>query len=163
MLGVVSSGRFAEAGDVRGEQTLLMIKPDGVRRSLVGYIITRIEQKGLMIADMRMFQMDKGFASVFYAEHSGRDYFGNLIAFMTSGPVVALVVQAPDAVAVVRATIGATRPEDRLPGTIRADYSCQLTENVVHASASLTDAERELALVFGDSKGVCSFGADYQN
>lgn len=137
--------------EVSTERTLLMVKPDGVRRSLVGLIITRIEQKGLMISNMRMFRMDNTFAQTFYAEHDGRDYFPALLSFMTSGPVVALQVESPNAIALVRTVIGATRPEDRLPGTIRADYSTQLTENVVHASASLTDAERELALVFGDS------------
>jgi nucleoside-diphosphate kinase len=143
---------FVEVGDVKCEQTLLMIKPDGVRRCLVGYVITRIEQKGLTICNMRMFRMDEDFASSFYAEHAGRDYFRSLVAFMTSGPVVALQIEAPDAVGIVRATIGATHPEDRLPGTIRADYSFQLAENVVHASASSSDAERELALIFGGSK-----------
>jgi nucleoside-diphosphate kinase len=145
---------FPEADDVKCEQTLLMIKPDGVRRCLVGNVITRIEQKGLTISGMRMFHMDEDFASSFYAEHTGQDYFHSLIAFMTSGPVVALQIEAPDAVSIVRATIGATCPEDRLPGTIRADYSCQLAENVVHASSSASDAERELALIFGDSKRV---------
>lgn len=130
------------------ERTLLMIKPDGVRRRLIGPIIARIEQKGLTITNMKMFQMDEAFARSFYAEHAGHDFFPVLLAFMTSGPVVALEIQAPHAVAVIRTTIGATRPEDRLPGTIRGDYSVQLTENVVHASASTIDAGRELALVF---------------
>lgn len=136
------------------ERTLLMVKPDGVRRNLIGLIITRIEQMGLVISDMRMFRMDDAFARVFYAEHEGRDFFPVLISFMTSGPVVALEVVSPDAIALVRAAIGATRPEDRLPGTIRADYSAQLTENVVHASSSPEDAERELALVFGNSRAA---------
>lgn len=141
-----------EVIEVISERTLLMVKPDGVRRSLVGLIITRIEQKGLEISNMRMFRMDDAFARIFYAEHNGRDYFAALLSFMTSGPVVALEVESPNAIALVRTAIGATRPEDRLPGTIRADFSIQLTENVVHASASPTDAERELALVFGDSR-----------
>jgi len=141
---------FLEATEVTSERTLLMVKPDGIRRSLVGLIITRIEQKGLVISNMRMFRMDDVFARIFYAEHDGRDFFPTLLSFMTSGPVVALQVESPNAIALVRTTIGATRPEDRLPGTIRADFSTQLTENVVHASASPTDAERELALVFGD-------------
>jgi len=142
---------FLEATEVTNERTLLMVKPDGVRRSLIGLIIARIEQKGLVISNMRMFRMDDAFARTFYAEHDGRDFFPALLSFMTSGPVVALQVESPNAIALVRTAIGATRPEDRLPGTIRADFSTQLTENVVHASASLTDAERELALVFGGS------------
>ncbi|MGB9667113.1 MAG: nucleoside-diphosphate kinase [Candidatus Cryosericum sp.] len=133
------------------ERTLLMIKPDGVRRGLVGAIIDRIERKGLPITNMRMFTMDAAFARVFYAEHVERDFFPTLLDFMTSGPVVALEIEATHAVSVIRTTIGATRPEDRLPGTIRGDYSILLTENVVHASASTTDAQRELALVFGAS------------
>jgi len=139
---------------VTSERTLLMVKPDGVRRNLVGLIITRIEQKGLEISNMRMFRMDDAFARIFYAEHNGRDYFLALLSFMTSGPVVALEVKSPNAIALVRTAIGATRPEDRLPGTIRSDFSTQLTENVVHASASSSDAERELTLVFGDSRAT---------
>ena len=131
------------------ERTLLIIKPDGVRRSLVGLVITRIEQMGLVISNMRMFSMDDVFARTFYAEHNGHDFFPALLSFMTSGPVVALQIESPNAIALVRTAIGATRPEERLPGTIRADFSSQLTENVVHASASQSDAERELALVFG--------------
>jgi nucleoside-diphosphate kinase len=103
-----------------------------------------------------MFRMDEDFASLFYAEHVGRDFFPGLVAFMTSGPVVALEIEAPDAVGIVRTMIGATRPEDRLPGTIRADYSTQLTENIVHASSTFSDAERELELVFGGGTGVTS-------
>jgi nucleoside-diphosphate kinase len=151
---------FLEAIDVTSERTLLMVKPDGVRRNLIGLIITHIEQMGLVISNMRMFRMDDAFARIFYAEHDGREYFPGLLSFMTSGPVVALQVESPNAIALVRMTIGATRPEDRLPGTIRADFSTQLTENVVHASSSLTDAERELTLVFGDSR--TTLGGDHE-
>jgi len=139
---------------VTTERTLLMVKPDGVRRSLIGLIITHIEQMGLVVSNMRMFRMDDAFARVFYAEHEGRDFFPALLSFMTSGSVVAVEIESPNAIALVRAAIGATKPEDRLPGTIRADYSTQLTENVVHASSSSTDAERELSLVFGDSRAT---------
>jgi len=125
---------------VTTERTLLMVKPDGVRRSLIGLIITHIEQMGLVVSNMRMFRMDDAFARVFYAEHEGRDFFPALLSFMTSGSVVAVEIESPNAIALVRAAIGATKPEDRLPGTIRADYSTQLTENVVHASSSSTDA-----------------------
>ncbi|MHB8107137.1 MAG: nucleoside-diphosphate kinase [Candidatus Cryosericum sp.] len=142
------------------ERTLLMVKPDGVRRSLVGLIIARAEQKGLRISNMRMFCMDDTFARTFYAEHEGRDFFPYLLSFMTSGPVVALQIESPNAIALVRTMIGATRPEDRLPGTIRGDFSAELTENVVHASASSRDAERELALVFQDIRA--SLGTVHQ-
>jgi nucleoside-diphosphate kinase len=141
---------FLEATGMITERTLLMVKPDGVRRSLVGLIIARLEQKGLTISNMRMFRMDDALARTFYAEHDGRDFFPALLSFMTSGPVVALQIESPNAIALVRTMVGATRPEDRLPGTIRGDFSTQLTENVVHASASSRDAERELALVFED-------------
>jgi nucleoside-diphosphate kinase len=141
---------FLEATGMSTERTLLMVKPDGIRRSLVGLIIARIEQKGLTISNMRMFCMDDAFARTFYAEHDGRDFFPTLLSFMTSGPVIALQIESPNAIALVRTMIGATRPEDRLPGTIRGDFSIQLTENVVHASTSSRDAERELALVFED-------------
>lgn len=139
---------------MKTERTLLVIKPDGVKRCLVRQIVSRIEHKGLSISDMRMLRMDKPMATTFYAEHAGRDYFAELITFMTSGPIVALEITAPNAVSLLRATIGATRPEDRLPGTIRADFSIGLTENVVHASASPADAERELDLIFGTAHGI---------
>ena len=139
-----------EATEVITERTLLMVKPDGIRRSLVGLIIARVERKGMTISNMRMFCMDDAFARTFYAEHEGRDFFPALLSFMTSGPVVALQIESPNVIALVRTMVGATRPEDRLPGTIRGDFSTQLTENVVHASASSRDAERELALVFED-------------
>lgn len=137
---------------VTEERTLLMIKPDGVRRGLVGRIITRIEDKGLQISRIRLFQMDDALAQDFYAEHCGKAYFPRLCRFMTSGPVVALEVQSPGAVLLVRAMIGATQPEDRLPGSIRGDFATDVTENIVHASSSLSDAERELRLVFGEGK-----------
>ncbi len=131
------------------ERTLLIIKPDGVRRNLIGPVITRVEQKGLVIADIRMFRMDATFISEFYAEHAGKDFFPSLCSFMTSGAVVALQVESENAVAVVRTMIGATQPKDRLAGTIRGDFSNELTANVVHASATAADAERELKLIFG--------------
>lgn len=134
------------------ERTLLMIKPDGVRRGLVGRIIARVEDKGLRIARIRLFQMDDRLALDFYAEHRAKAYFPKLCRFMTSGPVVALEVQAPGAILVVRAMIGATQPEDRVPGTIRGDFAIDVTENIVHASSSLPDAERELRLVFGEDE-----------
>ena len=115
-------------------------------------VITRIEDKGLQISRIRLFQMDDAFAQDFYAEHCGKAYFPRLCRFMTSGPVVALEVQSPGAVLLVRAMIGATQPEDRLPGSIRGDFATDVTENIVHASSSLSDAERELRLVFGEGK-----------
>lgn len=134
------------------ERTLLMIKPDGVRRGLVGRIIARVEDKGLRIARIRLFQMDDSLALDFYAEHRAKAYFPKLCRFMTSGPVVALELQGPGAILVVRAMIGATQPEDRVPGTIRGDFAIDVTENIVHASSSLFDAERELRLVFGEDE-----------
>ena len=106
-----------EATEVITERTLLMVKPDGIRRSLVGLIIARVERKGMTISNMRMFCMDDAFARTFYTEHEGRDFFSALLSFMTSGPVVALQIESPNAIALVRTMVGATRPEDRLPGT----------------------------------------------
>lgn len=138
------------------ERTLLMVKPDGVQRHLLGPVILRIEQKGLAIVDMCMFHMDSAFVHIFYAEHAAKDFFPALLEFMTSGPVVALQIESERSVAVVRTMIGATRPEDRLPGTIRGDFSNDLTANVVHASATQTDAQRELQLVFGNHQNPCN-------
>ncbi|MDO9100289.1 MAG: nucleoside-diphosphate kinase [Caldisericota bacterium] len=134
---------------MKHEHTLVIVKPDGVRRGLVGAVLSRIEQKGLAIENMLMVRMDASLARRFYAEHEAKPFFPALIEFMTSGPVVALDVAGEDAIGRMRAMIGPTDPEQRLPGTIRGDYSNHVTLNVVHASATLLDSERELDLLFG--------------
>lgn len=130
------------------ERTLVLVKPDGVRRRLVGEVIRRLESKTLDIADMRMLRIDKDLAGLHYAEHRGKPFFDDLISFITSGPVVAMVVQGEEAVPVVRALMGATDPKKAAPGTIRGDLGLEVTENIVHGSDSPASAARELALFF---------------
>lgn len=132
------------------ERTLVLIKPDAVRRRLTGELISRIERKGLSIVAGRLFTVDEKLAREQYAEHSEKPFFGELIAFITSGPVWALVVEGPEAVGVVRTLMGPTDPQEAPPGTIRGDYGIQITENLVHGSDSAESAARELELFFPD-------------
>lgn len=126
------------------ERTLFILKPDAVRRNLIGTIISRIEQKGFKIVDCRIEQLSKEKAERHYDEHRGKDFFESLVAFMISGPVLLLAVEGFDAIRQGRFFIGAIN----LPGTIRGDYSLSKTENVIHASDSNISAERELELFF---------------
>jgi nucleoside-diphosphate kinase len=132
------------------DRTLVLIKPDGVRRGLAGEIISRIERKGLQVVGGRFFVVDEKLAREHYAEHTEKPFFGELIAFITSGPIWALAVEGPDAVKVVRALMGPTNPVDAPPGTIRGDYGIVLTENLVHGSDAQESAARELGLFFPD-------------
>lgn len=130
------------------ERTFLMVKPDGVRRGLVGEVIRRIERKGLRLAGMKLLQVSDELAGRHYAEHRDKPFYGELVEFITSGPVVAMVVEGRAAVEVTRSLIGATDPVKAAPGTIRGDFGLLLTENVVHASDSAAAAEREIGLYF---------------
>lgn len=132
------------------ERTLVLIKPDAVKRRLVGEIIARLERKGLSMVAARMFTMDEKLAQEHYAEHTEKPFFGELIAFITSGPLWAMAVEGPEAVKVVRDLMGPTNPIDAPPGTIRGDLATQLTENLIHGSDSSTSATRELSLFFPD-------------
>src|SRR5688572_3771597 len=120
-----------------------MVKPDGVRRHLIGEVVRRIEDKGFTINEMKMFTIDQDLAQRHYAEHTDKPFFGELVEFITSGPVVAMVVEGEDAVAGMRELMGATNPADAAPGTIRADLAESLSNNVVHGSDSLESAARE--------------------
>ncbi len=131
------------------QQTFIMVKPDGVRRRLVGEVIKRIEAKGYEIREMRLFTMDESLAHKHYAEHTEKPFFGELVSFITSGPVVAMVVEGPDAVAGMRQIMGATNPLEATPGSIRGDFATVITENIVHGSDSPESAEREVNLFFG--------------
>ena len=131
------------------ERTLVLVKPDGVRRGLVGEVISRIERKGLAISALSMRLLDEQTAGEHYAEHTEKPFFGELVAFITSGPLVAIAVEGSDAVAAVRALMGATNPIQAAPGSIRGDYAIVITENIVHGSDSPASAERELKLFFG--------------
>lgn len=127
-----------------------MVKPDGVKRGLVGEVISRIEHKNLKVVAMKMLTIDKGLADRHYEEHSGKPFFGDLITFITSGPVVAMAVEGEDAISVVRTLMGATDPKNAAPGTLRGDFGLEVTQNLVHGSDGLDSAKRELALYFPD-------------
>ena len=131
------------------ESTLLIIKPDAVRRGLVGEIVSRVERKGLRIEAMRLFRIDRPLAERHYAEHRDKPFFGELVEFITGGDVVVAKVSGREAVGVLRGLMGATDPAKAASGTIRGDYGIEITENLVHGSDSLRSAERELALFFG--------------
>jgi nucleoside-diphosphate kinase len=132
------------------ERTLVLVKPDGVRRGLIGEVIRRLEARGLTIAAMRMLQMDKEMATKHYEEHVGKGFFDDLVSFITGGPLVAMAVEGEEAIATIRTTMGATDPKKAAPGTIRGDLAIELTENIVHGSDSPDSATRELALFFPD-------------
>lgn len=131
------------------ERTFVMVKPDGVARGLVGDVIGRFERKGLTLEKMRMLTIDEEMAGRHYAEHTDKPFFGELVAFITSGPVVAMEWSGENAVAVARTLMGVTNPADALPGTIRGDYGLIITHNVVHGSDSVASADRELSIFFG--------------
>ncbi len=125
-----------------------MVKPDGVRRGLVGDVISRFERKGLTLDKMRMLTIDEDLASRHYAEHVEKPFFGDLVEFITSGPVVAMQWSGDSAVSVARTLMGVTNPVESAPGTIRGDFGLVITENIVHGSDSPESAERELGLYF---------------
>jgi nucleoside-diphosphate kinase len=139
--------RFGD--DIMSERTLILVKPDGVRRGLVGEVISRIERKGLTIAELQLRTLDEATAMEHYAEHTDKPFFGELVSFITGGPLVAMAVEGPDAVAAMRALMGATNPIEAAPGSIRGDHATVITENIVHGSDSPASAERELKLFFG--------------
>ena len=130
------------------ERTFVMVKPDGFRRGLVGEILARFERKGFRIVGLKALRISQELAERHYAEHREKPFFPSLVGFITSGPVVAMVLEGPNAVAEVRKMMGATHPKDALPGTIRGDYATTIGENVIHGSATLEDAQREIALFF---------------
>ena len=129
-------------------KTFFMIKPDGVKRNLIGDVVSRVEKEGFVITKMKMMSISDDLAKRHYAEHSEKPFFNDLVDFITSGPVVAMEVHGEDAVSEIRRIMGATNPSDAEPGTIRADLATKLEENVVHGSDSEESAERELSLFF---------------
>ena len=134
------------------EETLVLIKPDGVKRQICGEILTRYERKGLMIKAMKLLQTSKELAEEHYAEHKDKPFFGELVDFITSGPVLAFVLAGKNAVTSVRSINGATNPVDATPGSIRGDYALTMDSNVVHASDSVDSATREIHLWFPEYK-----------
>ncbi|HVL91539.1 MAG TPA: nucleoside-diphosphate kinase [Actinomycetota bacterium] len=130
------------------ERTFVMVKPDGVRRGLVGEVVWRLERKTLKIIGMKLFTIDAELAETHYGEHKEKPFFGDLVSFITSGPVVAMCVEGEEAVSVCRTLMGATDPKKAAPGTIRGDLGLAITENIVHGSDSAESAKRELGLFF---------------
>jgi nucleoside-diphosphate kinase len=131
------------------ERTFVMIKPDAVARGLVGRIVTRFEEVGLNIERMEYGTLARETAEANYAEHQGKPFYEGLISYVTSGPVVRMVLSGPGAVAIARKLIGATNPAEAAPGTIRGDFGLELDANVIHGSDSTTSADREISIFFG--------------
>jgi len=130
------------------QRTLVLVKPDGVRRGLAGEVIGRLESKGLTLLAMELRTLDRATAEEHYGEHRERPFFGELVEFITGGPLVALVVEGPHAVAGTRGLIGATNPVEAGPGSIRGDYALEIGQNLVHGSDSPESAEREITIFF---------------
>ena len=131
-------------------KTFFMIKPDGVRRNLVGEVISRVEEKGFEITKIKMMMISKSLAEEHYGEHKDKPFFNDLVEFITSGPVVAMQVEGENVVVQIRNLMGATNPSDATPGSIRGDLATELDQNVVHGSDSDKSAERELNLFFSE-------------
>ena len=130
------------------ERTLVLIKPDGVQRLLVGRILARYEERGLKLVGMKLMRVDGALAERHYAVHREKPFFKGLVDFITSGPLVAAVLEGPNAIAIVRAMNGATRPHEAAPGSIRGDLAVETAQNLVHASDGAETAEAEVALWF---------------
>jgi len=136
------------------ERTFVMVKPNGVARGLVGDIVARFEQRGLVLRGLKLLRVDEELAGRHYAEHVDKPFYPALLQFITSGPVVAMVLEGPEVVRVVRTMMGPTDPFDAPPGTIRGDFGLGVTANVVHGSDGPESAAREIALYFGDDEIV---------
>ena len=134
------------------ERTLVIVKPDGVQRALVGEIIKRFESRGLRIAGMKLMQISRQTAEQHYAEHKGKPFYEGTVAYMTSAPVVVMCLEGPDAVAAARATMGATNPLNANAGTIRGDFGLNISRNLVHGADKPETAARELALYFTENE-----------
>src|SRR4051794_38071856 len=132
------------------DRTLILVKPDAFARGLTGEIIARFERKGLRIVALKHMRVTEELAKRHYAEHEGKPFFGELVEFITSAPLVAMVLEGYEAVVAARQVIGATNPLEASPGSIRGDYALQVGQNMVHGSDSAESAEREAALFFGE-------------
>jgi len=134
------------------ETTFVLIKPDGVQRLLVGRILARFEERGLKLVGLKLVQVDRDLAERHYAIHREKPFFGGLVDFITSSPLVAAAFEGPNAIAVVRTMVGATRPHEAEPGTIRGDFALETAQNLIHASDGLETAATELALWFDEGE-----------
>lgn len=130
------------------ERTLVLVKPDGVQRQLAGRIIARYEERGLKIVGLKLVKVDRDLAERHYAVHKGKPFFEGLVAFITSGPLVALVLEGPNAISLVRTMNGATKPGEAAPGSIRGDLAVEMSQNLVHASDGPETAATEVAIWF---------------
>ncbi len=131
------------------EQTLIVVKPDGFKRSLTGKVLARFEEKGFMIKNLRYYNFTKEKAQEFYSVHKDKPFFGELVSFISSGPVVACILEGNNAVATVRIMIGSTKSFEAAPGTIRGDYGLGFTDNIIHASDSPESFIKESRVIFG--------------
>lgn len=136
------------------EKTFLMVKPDGVQRNLVGTIVSRLENKGFKIVGAKLMNVSEDLAKTHYAEHSERPFFSELVDFITSGPVFAMVLEGEDAIKIARTVVGSTNPAEASPGTIRGDFGLTVGKNIIHGSDSPESAEREINLFFDESELV---------
>ena len=134
------------------ERTLVLIKPDGVQRALTGEIISRLERRGLKIIGGKFMQVSMELAEAHYGEHVGKSFYNGLVKYITSSPLMALVLEGPEAIAVVRQTMGATNPAEADPGTVRHDFGLITSRNLTHASANEADAKREIELWFKEDE-----------
>jgi nucleoside-diphosphate kinase len=134
------------------ERTLVLVKPDGVQRLLAGRILARYEERGLRLVGLKLMQTSRDLAERHYAVHRERPFFGGLVEFITSAPLVAAVLEGPNAIGIVRAMNGATRPHEAAPGTIRGDFALETAQNLVHASDSPENAASEVALWFTEAE-----------
>ncbi len=136
------------------ERTFVAVKPDGVQRGIIGEVITRLERRGLKLVAISMMQVSDSLAREHYGEHVERPFFAGLVSFISSAPIVAMIWEGENAVALARQTMGATNPANAAPGTIRGDFGINIGRNIVHGSDSLAAAEREIGLFFGPSAGL---------
>ncbi|ODG93677.1 MULTISPECIES: nucleoside-diphosphate kinase [Bacillaceae] len=136
------------------ERTYLMVKPDGVQRNLIGEIVSRFEKKGFQLVGAKLMQVSKDQAETHYAEHKERPFFGELVDFITSSPVFAMVWEGENVIATARQMMGATNPKDSAPGTIRGEYAATVGKNIIHGSDSPASAEREIGIFFNQNELV---------
>jgi nucleoside-diphosphate kinase len=141
------------------ERTLVLIKPDGVQRGLIGELLARFERKGLKVVGLRLLDVPQEMAERHYAVHAGKHFYAGLVEFITAGPVAAVALEGPDAIATVRRVVGGTMPNEAAPGTIRGDLGISGLRNLVHASDAPETAETELALWFGSDQ-LIDYGRD---
>ena len=140
------------------QRTFVAIKPDGVERGLIGEVVNRFERRGLKIVGMKLLQVSREMAETHYGEHKGKPFYEGLVSYITSAPVVGMVLEGKDAVALARNVIGATNPANAAPGTIRGDYAVEIGRNIVHGSDSPESAKREIGIFFNDNELVNAWG-----